>query len=399
MKRDDDSLSINLVVRPITESTFAQGLTMVIFDDKIPLKKPVQKEKRASKSEEVNPRILALEQELKSTREYLQTSVEEAETSNEELKSANEELQSINEELQSANEELETSKEELQSTNEELETVNSELQHKIEELSRANNDLNNLLASTEIATIFLDTDLCIKRFTPSVVEVLNLRQTDIGRPLSDITSNIINENFYKDAKDVLNSLNKKESEAQSKEGRWYFIRMMPYRTVENVIDGVVITFTDITKLKLAETSLRRLATVVSDSNDAVIVYDLEGRITAWNKGAERLYGYTETEVLKMNIIEIVPEDKRQGTLGQIKQIKTGIPVESMETKRTTKDGRILDVWLTATKLVDDTGNIVAVATTERDITERKCSEAAYKKTIEELKRQLEYLQDQKGLGK
>lgn len=240
---------------------------MVVFEEKTSFDKSVKKVTRVSGSLKADPRIKALEQELQSTREYLQTTIEEIETSNEELKSTNEELQS---------------------TNEELETTNSELQHKVDELSMANNDLNNLLASTEIGTIFLNTKLCINRFTPSVAKVFNLKQTDIGRPISDITSNIINENFSKEAEAVLKTLNKKEAVVKTRDGSWYSMRMMPYRTVENVIDGVVITFTDITKTKLAEADLRRLATVVSDSNDAVIAYALEGRLNAWNNGMLRM---------------------------------------------------------------------------------------------------------------
>ncbi len=396
LKQDGDLRSVNLTVMPVPATTFAQGLMMVVFEEKTPFNKSVKKGTRVSRSVETDPRIKTLEQELQSTREYLQTTIEELETSNEELKSTNEELQSTNEELQSANEEMETSKEELQSTNEELETVNSELQHKVDELSRANNDLNNLLASTEIGTIFLDTKLCINRFTPSAAKVFNLIPTDIGRPISDITSNITDENFSKDAEEVLNTLNKREAEVKTREGAWYSMRMMPYRTVENVIDGVVITFTDITKIKLAAMHLQRLATVVSDANDAVAVYDLDGRITAWNKAAERMYGYTESEALTMNYAEIVPKDLRQELVGMIEQIKTGISREPMNTRRVTKDGRILDVCLTATKLVDDESNIIAVATTERDNTECMRLEAKNKKTIDELKEQLEDLQKDKG---
>jgi two-component system CheB/CheR fusion protein len=181
IKHNNSFRAVDLVVRPLTESGFTQGFMLVMFEDKT-IPEPVTKKKPAKK-DSVDPYVLSLETELQSTKEYLQTTNEELETSNEELKSTNEELQSVNEELQSTNEELETSKEELQSTNEELVTVNAELQKKVEELSKANNDISNLLASTNIGTIFLDIDLCVKRFTPPITKLFNLIQSDIGRPI------------------------------------------------------------------------------------------------------------------------------------------------------------------------------------------------------------------------
>jgi two-component system CheB/CheR fusion protein len=257
VKHKGEYQNFNLRVRPITETHFASGLIMVIFEDKAPQTKPVKKEGKTAMAADVDPHIIAMEQELQSTKEYLQTTTEELETSNEELKSTNEELQSTNEELQSTNEELETSKEELQSTNEELETVNSELQGKVDALSQANDDLNNLLASTEIGTIFLDTKLCIKRYTPTMGEIFNLIQSDIGRPIGDITTKVIYGQLYSDAKGVLSTLKRKEVEIRSKGNKWYSMRIMPYRTLENVIDGVVITFVDITNFKQVTEKYRK----------------------------------------------------------------------------------------------------------------------------------------------
>jgi two-component system, chemotaxis family, CheB/CheR fusion protein len=165
-------------------------------------------------------------------------------------------LQSTNEELQSTNEEFETSREELQSTNEELETVNTELQNKVEQLSEANNDLNNLLGSTEIATIFLDSDIRIKRFTSMASEIFKLIATDVGRPISDITHNLLYDDLLKDIHEILTNLGRVEKEVRSKSGRWYFMRILPYRTTENAVDGVVVTFVDITKQKKAEDELK-----------------------------------------------------------------------------------------------------------------------------------------------
>jgi two-component system CheB/CheR fusion protein len=195
--------------------------------------------------------VAELEKELSSTRESLQATVEEAQAANEELRSANEEMQSTNEELQSTNEELETSKEELQSLNEELTTVNSELQSKIDLLSRSESDMKNLLDSTDIATIFLDGGLRIKRFTASATRVVSLIPTDVGRPIGDVTVKIAYGSIAENARDVLDRLRPYETEVQAKDHRWFLMRIVPYRTLDNMIDGVVITFTDITASKRA----------------------------------------------------------------------------------------------------------------------------------------------------
>jgi two-component system CheB/CheR fusion protein len=195
---------------------------------------------------ESEQRIADLERELSAKEEYVQTAMEELETSNEELKSMNEELQSSNEELQSSNEELETSREELQSVNEELVTVNAELQQKIEELSQANNDMNNLLAGTGIGTVFVDHQLRIQRFTPAATQIISLIQTDVGRPISDIVSRLeADQDLVGDIQRVLDTLAVKEAEVRTASGRHYLMRIQPYRTVDNVIEGAVITFVDV----------------------------------------------------------------------------------------------------------------------------------------------------------
>ncbi|MEJ2658868.1 MAG: chemotaxis protein CheB, partial [Desulfobacterales bacterium] len=276
---------IDLTIMPILNFAGKPGYLLVMFDDKTPSEKPAKKREGKKAADSSDSVIVSLERELEATKEHLHTTIEELETSNEELKSTNEELQSVNEELQSANEELETSKEELQSTNEELVTVNTELQNKVDDLSQANNDINNLLASTQIGTIFLDSKLNIKRFTPAATHIFNLIQTDVERPISDITSKIRYEDLKKDSQEVLDSLMVKEAEVQDADSNWYAMRISPYRTIENMIDGVVITFVDITKIKRVEMALResemksrRLAAVVRDSNDAVTVHDFEGNI-------------------------------------------------------------------------------------------------------------------------
>src|SRR4029077_2474836 len=181
---------------------------------------------------------------------------EDLETANEELKSANEELQSTNEELQSANEEIETSKEEMQSLNEELQTVNAELQSKVEELSRSNDDMKNLLNATDIATLFLDRDLNIRRFTTQATKIIKLIPGDIGRPITDLASDLLYPELTDDAREVLRKLGFKEKPINTRDGRWFTVRIMPYRTQDDRIDGVVITFTDISVAKTLEAQLR-----------------------------------------------------------------------------------------------------------------------------------------------
>lgn len=243
---------LNLEIKYITKPEHLEELIMVVFNETAAVPEEKATKAKLRSREKASERLSAMEYELKSTKEHLQTTIEELETSNEELKSTNEELQSSNEELQSTNEELETSREELQSANEELLTVNTELQHKIDELSEANSDIVNLLASTQIATIFLSYDLRIRRFTPSATDVINIIQTDVGRPISDISMKLEYPELASDAEEVLKTLSQKERMVRRQDDRWYLARVVPYRTVDNVIDGVVLTFVDITHQKRAE---------------------------------------------------------------------------------------------------------------------------------------------------
>ena len=316
--------------------------------------------------------IAVLNEELRSNREYLQAANEELETSNEELKSSNEEMQSVNEELQSTNEELETSKEELQSINEELATVNAELQTKLVDLSRASNDMSNLLASTGIGTVFVDHQLRILRYTPTATNIINLIPTDVGRPVAHTVSNLVAyDTLVADAQNVLDTLVPTEVEVQSTAGLWYSMRIQPYRTFDNVIEGAVITFVDITEIVRARESLReanelrRLAVVVRDAHDAISVQDLDGRITAWNPGATRLYGWTEAEALAMNTSERIPAELQVKALERVRQLKHDEVLEPCLTQRLAKAGTNMEVWLTSTALIGESGHMSAVATTER----------------------------------
>jgi len=373
VKSNGSTQLIDLIVRPLPDAGAASSLMMVVFEAVAPVAKEKPAKKERIQTLKGDQRTKELERELQSTKENLQTTIEELETSNEALKSTNEELQSTNEELQSTNEELETSKEEQQSMNEELTTVNSELQGKIEGLSVANNDLKNLIDAIEVPTIFLNNDLCIKRFTAHATRVINLIQVDIGRPIGDIATKLEDADISEVAEAVLKDLVFREREVRTNDGAYFRMRVAPYRTVENVIDGVVVTFTDLTKEKeLEEREHRlaaelRLAAVIKDSNDAVTLQDLDGNILDWNKGAERMYGYSQAEALKMNIRDIIPQEKQNQSLVLIKKISAGEEIKSFKTRRKTKDGRILDIWLTVTMIADAAGKPIQIATTERDL--------------------------------
>jgi two-component system CheB/CheR fusion protein len=363
---NNTSVMVDISISPVTGEGLPPGLHLVIFDEKADKSLPNEKTGKAPTEKIKDPTVYQLEQELRSTREYLQAAIEELETSNEELKSNNEEMQSVNEELQSTNEELETSKEELQSTNEELATVNSELQNKVNDLSKARDDMDNLLAATEIASIFMDPHLNIKRYTPAAARIIKLIPTDIGRPLSDLATSFPGVDLAEHAKKVLHDLNTLEMEILSEDGIWHAMKLLPYRTNENVIAGVVVTVMDIHKVKEAK-KIRRLAAVLADANDAITVRDFKDRILAWNKGAEKMYGWSEHEAVHMNIEALVPRECLNAEKAFMDKIRKGETVKTLKTQRLTKDGKRLDVWLTATVLKDDRGQPVEIATTERDL--------------------------------
>ncbi|MCD6675399.1 MAG: PAS domain-containing protein [Burkholderiaceae bacterium] len=258
-----------------------------------------------------DPVVAHLEEELRRLREQLQTTIEQSDTSTEELKASNEELQAINEELRAATEELETSKEELQSINEELLTVNAELKLKIEEKGKINDDLQNLVSATDIATVFVDRAMTIKRFTPPATRLFNLIPGDVGRSLLDIRHRLHYDSLAADAAEAFQSLRVIEREVGSEDGRWYLARVLPYRTVEDRIDGAVLSFVDITTRRRAEEDVRRLSESARDF--AMITVDLEGRITTWNVGAERVFGYAADEVQGRSLsLVFAPADVEQG---------------------------------------------------------------------------------------
>lgn len=241
---------VDVTVQPLHEPAALQGAMMIVFRD---VAAPLRGRRRTAAS----AAQAAHAAELQQCRKEIQSLREENRASREELQSANEELQSTNEELQSANEELTTSKEEMQSMNEELQTVNAEMQSKLDDLALAQSDLKNLLNSTEIAMLFLDQNLNVRRFTDRAAKIINLRDSDIGRPLSDLTTSLQYPTLREDAHETLRTLVFSEKQIQSSDQRWFSVRIMPYRRLDNVIDGAVITFVDITANKKVEATLRK----------------------------------------------------------------------------------------------------------------------------------------------
>lgn len=376
VKTNGDYTRVHLTVRPLVEDGAAGGEQDAYL---VVLQEATHQPTDAHEGEEdlamavgSSADIAALHKELRAKDEFLQSTVEEMETANEELKSSNEELQSTNEELQSAIEELETSKEELQSLNEELATVNAELQTKLAELSRANNDMNNLMAGTDIGTIYVDHQLRIQRFTPSIGQVTHLIQADIGRPVGHIASKLVGyDRLAADAMQVLNTLVPMEVEVEGTNARWYLQRIRPYRTLENVIEGAVITYTEITEVKKAKDllresdALRRLGALVRDAHDAMVMLDMKGNITAWNPGATRLYGWCEEAALTKSCIDLVPEGQRSSVLDDIRRLAEDKKLDAVEAQRMTECGETILVSMTATLLVDDAGAPYAISLSER----------------------------------
>ncbi|MCP5236263.1 MAG: EAL domain-containing protein [Zoogloeaceae bacterium] len=321
--------------------------------------------------------VKQLEYELKATREDLQTTIEEVETTNEDLKAANEEVMSMNEELQSSNEELETSKEELQSLNEELSTVNNQLLDKLHELEAANNDLANLLVSTEIATIFLDDHLCVRRFTPSATRMFALIDSDVGRPIGDVAKRFSNGDLTEECAQVLKTLAPFHSEVCDQEDNWFQLRVLPYRTADNQIDGVVITFAEITELRRAyrETeSLARQLRIVSDALPALIAHvDLEHRFQFVNGAYERWFSCKTKDIVGQPVCEVFGSQAYQSLCPQLKRATHG---ETVEATATLTHGALgeRDVNMTWVPELGEGGKVLSFYSLIHDVTEQKRAE-------------------------
>jgi two-component system CheB/CheR fusion protein len=296
-RRDAQHYQVNIEVHPFTDTETELNCLYILFSEQEIDANNLNPDAFVQSE---NQMLSNLDRELQRTKLQLQDVIEQSEVSSEELKASNEEMQAVNEELRSASEELETSKEELQSINEELLTVNHELKIKVEETDQANDYLSNLISSTDIATVFVDRELRIKWFTPRATDIFSMLAVDAGRPLMNITHRLKYDEMIGDAMSVFESLKGIEREIASSDGRWYIVRVLPYRSNVDQIGGIVLTFVDITSRRDAEQELRlseeRLRLITESTHDyAIVVLNEEGFITDWNKGAGHTFGYSREE--------------------------------------------------------------------------------------------------------
>jgi two-component system, chemotaxis family, CheB/CheR fusion protein len=333
--------------------------------------------------------VRRLTQELELTQVRLRTVREESEAANEELRAANEELQSINEEYRSTSEELETSKEELQSINEELQTVNSELKLKLEAISRAHSDLQNLMAATDFGTLFLDSGLRIKRFTDRVTDLFSVTTADEGRPITDFAHQLDYTDMINDIRSVLANLVPIRREIRSRSNRWYDVRLRPYRTVDNRIDGVVITFVDVTDrreveeaLRNSERQLRQQTHLVELSRAPIFVWEFDGNIVAWNRGSQELYGYSPAEAIGKRKEQLLSTNIPGSSFEELKSRLQRDGSWTGEIMHRTKDGRALIVESRLQLETLDGRRLVLEST--RDVTERKAWEDRQNMLLREL---------------
>ncbi|HKP29396.1 MAG TPA: ATP-binding protein, partial [Gemmatimonadales bacterium] len=315
-----------------------------------------------------------LRQELGATREYLQSLIEQQDAANEELRSANEEVLSSNEELQSTNEELETAKEELQSANEELTTVNEQLQRRNLELDLANNDLTNLLSSTSIPVVMVGGDLRLRRITGPARRPMNLLPSDVGRPISDLSLSFIVPDLAEIVSDVIERVQTVEREVEDREGRWYLMRVHPYRTADNKIDGAVIVLLDVDQIRHAQVELHHRTEELGQqvqlmelSQDAIIVRDADNRILSWNHGAQVIYGWSAEEVKGLPLEEVLGTDKERWRLLNKDLDEHG--AWEGELRQVRRDGTALIMHSREVLVRDQHGHRLAVLSIKRDITE------------------------------
>jgi len=319
------SQTININIQWLDKPESLNGMVMIIFIDVPEIIDINHLKAKKGKNTLISIRESELEEEVQRTREEVMTSLEEMQTSQEELKSTNEELQSANEELQSTNEELTTSKEEMQSLNEELQTVNAELQSKVDDFSRVNNDMKNLLNSTDIATLFLDKELNIRRYTNQATKIFKLIKSDIGRPFTDQVSDLVYPELASDALEVLRTLIFIQKQISAKDGRWFSIRIMPYRTFDDRIDGLVITFINTSDIKQLEVELHETEQMhrllLNSSSDVIIKLSTDCKILEFNREAEKFFGIKHEGALNQSYIQMfIPEPMQKKTEKELKKL-------------------------------------------------------------------------------
>ncbi|MEN3362769.1 MAG: two-component system, chemotaxis family, CheB/CheR fusion protein, partial [Burkholderiales bacterium] len=371
MRQDDQIRAVRMIIRPAPPQHAAEGMTLLLFHESAENADAAAPTSNAAE----NVIALHLEDELRNTKEQLRALIDQYETTTADLKASNEELQAVNEELRSAMEELETSKEELQSVNEELLTVNVELKIKVDETVKAHDDLQNLLAATEIATVFVDRNVCIKRYSQPASRLFNMITTDIDRRLADITHRLHYPELLPDIEQVLQTLQPHEREVSSADNEWFIARLLPYRTAADHIDGVVLTFVNFSQRKAAEERLRaseqRMRLIAASTRDyAIATMDMDGVVTSWNSGAERLFGYSEQEMVgQSGGLVFLPEDRAMGQFEE--ELRRALNEGRAEDERwhLRKDGsRVFCSGITSPLVDGDAHGFVKIA---RDLTGSK----------------------------
>lgn len=365
---------LRIRVKPLDARHTREPFLLVSFESVAPLPQPDGHSETVDVNKASRDQMQSLEVELRYTKENLQATIEELETSNEELQATNEELVASNEELQSTNEEL-------HSVNEELYTVNAEHQRKITQLTQLTDDMDNLLASTDVGTIFLDRSLCIRKFTPRVTEVFHILAQDMGRRIDSFASSIDYLNLVPDAERVLRGEAVEERQVQNHKGTWYLLRVLPYRTGRQ-IDGVVVTFIGIDALKETERELRHMSKVFMDAADPIIIEDLHGVIADVNEEAVRSYGWSREELLGSSIELLMPESERMRAWELRKRCRNNEPVRNLESRRVCKSGEIAPVLLTLSLITNDEGQPVAIASIAKDLSAQKQAETIAREAVE-----------------
>ena len=341
------SQTVNITIQWIDKPEPLNGYVIVLFIDTPDFPEVDRRTKKGKETLE-SIRQQELETELQNTREEMQSTLEEMQTSQEELKSTNEELQSTNEELQSTNEELTTSKEEMQSLNEELQTVNSELQSKVEDFSRVNNDMKNLLNSTDIATLFLDKELNIRRYTNQATKIFKLIKGDIGRPFTDLVSQLQYPELADDSMEVLRTLVFIQKQIPARDNKWFSIRIMPYRTFDDRIDGLVITFINLSDLKQVELKLHETEqmnrSLLISSSGSIIKLSTDGKIQEFNPEAEKFFGKHRKDTLEQKFFQmLVPEKMQKKSEKEMKTLVEKMVDGKIKMKMYAAEGKLSDV--------------------------------------------------------
>jgi two-component system CheB/CheR fusion protein len=381
LDRQDESEFVNVTITPVIEPRSSKRLLAVIFEGAAPPPKhpPVNgQETYHGQGVDIVAQLEADNQRLKQD---LQATIESFQSTHEKFTAANEEVLAVNEELQSANEELETSKEELQSVNEELVTVNNQLNDKVEELNKTNDDLANFLNSSEVGTLFLDKGFCIRRFTPSATKLLNLIPSDVGRPVSHISNMFVDVDPISIAATVLRNLSSLEKEVQTSNGLWYMLRCMPYRTLDDLIDGVVFTFTEVTRLKRSEeamTAARNYAeSIVDTTRECLLVLDLELKVGSANRAFYQTFQVLPEETENRLIYDL---GNRQWNIPRLRELLEEVTrsdrhFENFEVEHEFPVIGRKVMSLNARRIAgqeDDQGRLILLAID--DVTEQKCAE-------------------------